>query len=719
VNKITNFYHELRRRRVFAVVALYTVAAWVVIQVGDLTIESGMVSGLTLRNLFVLAIIGFPLALIAGWFYDITKKGIVRTAPVGADESFQTSLQPKDYLLLLVLLVIWSVTYVYVYTPPVVEKSIAIMPFENRGNDPDNSHFASGIHDDLMTQLQRIKDLKLIASSSVRKIDPEASVQNTGLKLGAAYIMKGSVERVLDRIRVNVVLIDAAEAQTAWAGTFDRELSAIDLFDIRDEITSAITDNLQAVLSPAEKSRIFDQPTSNMMALNLYMRGRQLMATRRGEELQQALKAFEQAVDIDPEFALAWVGVADAIKLGGWIHKLNLTEVLEKQKQSVEKALTLDDQLGEAYSSLGMVYQDMGKLEKAEAAYLKAIELSPNYAQAYFWYATSIKGHENLENKLALYYKAARLDPLSSIIQLVIGAVFQTLGRYDDALDQYHNLLKIDPDFALAYRDIGVAYVENGRLAEAVPWFHKALDLDPGNRWRYVSTAYTYITLGDFEAAADIRDEMNEQLGLEAETDITLDYEVKLARGELDELPAVADRFSQELADEWWLLRWKAYANLFAGNLQEAREYWLKWEPDWDDPDQWNQLIKENLQHNCNFAGILMNTGDKTTGKNLLGQIIHYHEEILPGLVDDSHRWHELGWCYLLEGSYEKALDFYEQRIEHGHIWDSSVFGGSWKRNEKLPWWDPVRDHPRYTAMVKTIEEKVAEQRELLRQIDE
>ena len=135
----------------------------------------------------------------------------------------KTSLQPKDYLLLLVLLVIWSGAYVYVHTPPVVEKSIAVMPFENRGNDPENANFAFGIHDDLMTQLGRIQDLKLIAQSSVNKIDPEASVQNTGLRLGAAYIMKGTVERVLDRIRVSVVLVEAAEAQQAWAGSFDRE----------------------------------------------------------------------------------------------------------------------------------------------------------------------------------------------------------------------------------------------------------------------------------------------------------------------------------------------------------------------------------------------------------------------------------------------------------------------------------------------------------------
>ncbi len=157
-------------------VALYAIAAWGVIQVGDLAIEAGMLAGLTLRNLFILAIIGFPLVLIVGWFYDITRHGVVRTAPEGSGESFKGSLRLKDYLILFVLVVIWSGAYVYVHAPAVVARSIAVLPFENRGNDPENANFALGIHDDLMTQLQRIGDLKLIAASSVAKIDLDAPV---------------------------------------------------------------------------------------------------------------------------------------------------------------------------------------------------------------------------------------------------------------------------------------------------------------------------------------------------------------------------------------------------------------------------------------------------------------------------------------------------------------------------------------------------------------
>jgi len=258
-----------------------------------------------------------------------------------------------------------------------------------------------------------------------------------------------------------------------------------------------------------------------------------------------------------------------------------------------------------------------------------------------------------------------------------------------------------------------------GRVAEAVTWFRKSRERDPGNHWWRLTEAYEYLSLGDFETAASIRKKMSEKPDPAIRTMITLDYFLKLAQGKLSELPGIVDKMPPKAMEELWLLRSKALANLMAGDLQKAREYWLKWAPGWADPGQWRQLINEEPAYGCHYAGILMTTGDEALGKDLLRQVIHYHEEILPTLVEDSHRWQELGWCYLIEGSYEKALDFYELRIAHGHISKSFQLGRSWWIVEKLPWWEPVRDHPRYTAMVNKIEEMLAEQRELLRQMDE
>jgi len=156
---------------------------------------------------------------------------------------------------------------------------------------------------------------------------------------------------------------------------------------------------------------------------------------------------------------------------------------------------------------------------------------------------------------------------------------------------------------------------------------------------------------------------------------------------------------------------------LMAGDLQTAREYWLRAGPGWADPEQWQRLIsttEDNLSrlNGCNYVGILMGTGDEELGQDLLGQVIYYYEETFPGLVQDPDRWNGLGWCYLAAGSFEKALDFYEQRVAHGHI-------SEWWQERYLPWWQPLRDHPRYIALVNRIEGMLAEQRKLLRQMDE
>jgi tetratricopeptide (TPR) repeat protein len=153
--------------------------------------------------------------------------------------------------------------------------------------------------------------------------------------------------------------------------------------------------------------------------------------------------------------------------------------------------------------------------------------------------------------------------------------------------------------------------------------------------------------------------------------------------------------------------------------LSTARENLLKAMPDWADTEHTRRLIKTGNADICKYAGILMGAGEEARAKDLLQQVIYYQEEILPGLVQDSHRWFGLGWSYLLDGSYEKALEFIEQRIKHGHIWSSAPGGWSWWEIKQLPWWDPVRDHPRFLAIEKMVEEKTAEQRELLRQMDE
>ena len=176
-----------------------------------------------------------PLALIVGWFYDITREEIVRTPPSDAGDSLEKSLQRKDYVLLASLAAVWTILYVLIHIPPAIDKSIAVLPFENRGHDPANAPFAFGIHDDLLTQLQQLSEIKVIAKPSVESIDKNLSVAEMGRQLGAAFALKGSVERVLDRVRISIILIRVEDEHSSLF-TYDRRLSARNYFDIRDEM---------------------------------------------------------------------------------------------------------------------------------------------------------------------------------------------------------------------------------------------------------------------------------------------------------------------------------------------------------------------------------------------------------------------------------------------------------------------------------------------------
>ena len=405
------------------------------------------------------------------------------------------------------------------------------------------------------THLQRIQDLTLIARSSVEKIDPDTSVRNAGMMLDVAYIMKGSVERVLDRVRVNVVLIEAAEEKQAWAGSFDRELSAVNLFDIRDEIASAIIENLEAVVSPEAALRVLGAlPTSSLEAYNLYVRGRQLVATRHGEKMKQALQMFERAVEIDPDFALAWVGLSDTSYWLGLGDFMGYDESREKMQQAIEKALALDDQLGEAYASLAILHDTSGQPEQAIEACEKSKKLSPNYARTWHWCGI-IYGNAGMATQqelLAMNYHAARLDPLDTALQLNIAVKLWWMGRNDEALDQFRHVLQADPEFHHTYRWLAYLRESQGELAEAVRLHRRALQLNPGYRNSQLSLASVYLELGDFAAQRDMIEQANQNPNLPdidhefwaARTDAL----VSLRQGDLD---GAIQRMTEHPSESW------------------------------------------------------------------------------------------------------------------------------------------------------------------------
>jgi TolB-like protein len=498
VDTTRHFFSEIGRRRVLATTALYVIAAWAAIQVADLSIEAGLLHW-PLRSVFVAAFLGFPVALIIAWFYDITRKGIVRTPPAGAPDSFDRSLGKKDYALLVSLAAIWVVANIIVYVPAPADRSIAILPFENRGHDPQGADLAFGVRLDLQTQLEALHDVRIIASTSTENVDTDLPVAVLAQQLGVAYVMRGTVERVLDRVRVSVTLVNANRDEQVWTSSWDRELDLTSLFDIRDDIATAVTNKLQATLSPQEAERIAGRPTDNFAAYQAYLLGKQRMARRTTGSLAEAIEFFEQAVEHDPQYALAWVGLAES----SYLYMLYGGQDEEEWRPGIEsaaqKARDLDRFSGEAYAILAMIEGLFnGDDIAAERAFLRALDLSPNYATAHHWYGEFLGGRARYDEALVRKRQALELDPASANTIVSVGNTLQSLGRFDEAMDFFLRAIDFDPDLPASYERIADLYrYAYGRMDEAVAWQLEGIARDPHEAMGSVYAGFIYLDLGD------------------------------------------------------------------------------------------------------------------------------------------------------------------------------------------------------------------------------
>jgi TolB-like protein/Tfp pilus assembly protein PilF len=507
---------ELKRRNVFRVGAAYAIVAWLLIEITATTFPILKLPDWSVTLVTALVLIGFPLALIVD--------GVKREKDVDRSQSITKQTGRKlDFIIIGVLAV--GIVYFAVdkfvlqaepekaeataeavpATEPVErEKSIAVLPFENLSRDATNEPFTVGIHDDILTQISKISALKVISRTSVMEYgDTTKNLKTIGAELGVATVLEGGVQRAGDRVRINVQLIDATTDEHLWADTYDRRLTAANIFSIQTEIATAIADALRATLSPEEQELLDTIPTENMAALEAYFRGKQRMEKRTSAALAEAIDDFNRAIELDPSFALAYVGLADSHLLQVLYSGLPQDEMLARAQPATDKALALDDQLAEAYTSLGLIKHFRNDYEAAEAAYQRALELNPNYARAYHWYADLLGGPLGRRDEaLERIKKAAELDPRSPIILQVVGVSYARVGRSDESLVWYHKSIEIDPDFALGYYWIGLHYwTAKGQLDEAARWLRKSVSVDPGALWTPVDLGRFFMDLGDLDRA--------------------------------------------------------------------------------------------------------------------------------------------------------------------------------------------------------------------------
>ncbi len=480
-----NFFAELKRRNVYKVAIAYGVVAWLLLQAASILFPTFEAPPWTMKVFVAVVALGFPIALILAWAFELTPEGLRRTE--FTDES-PTKAPPRNRAWIYVVIVAGAISagvfFLGRYTSSkksaeLPAKSIAVLPFENLSEDKANAYFAEGIQDEILTRLAKIADLKVISRTSTQrfKSSPD-NLPQIAKQLGVANILEGSVQKSNDQVRVNVQLINAQTDANLWAEIYDRKLT--DIFKVESDIAKTIADMLQVKLSGSEKNAIAKAPTANHDAYELYLKGRFFWNKRTAVDLRKSIEYFNQATEKDPKYSLAYAALAQAWVLLPAYNGGAPNDCFPQAEAAAKKALALDDNSADAHPALGAV-KSIYDLNFAGSIpeYERAIQLNPNDATAHHWLANhALSALGQSENEIAEMKRSLELDPLSLIINSNLGAAYIHARRFDEAIAQLRKAVELDGGFYFARYNLALALELKGSISEAVPEYQRAIALN-------------------------------------------------------------------------------------------------------------------------------------------------------------------------------------------------------------------------------------------------
>ena len=547
---MANFFSELKRRNVYKVAVAYIVAGWALSQGIAQVFPVFDVPNWIIRLIVLLIIIGFPVAVVLAWAFEITPEGIKRTEDV--DRAFEGRAKSRAWIYIVIAGALFSIGLFmlgrYGFREKVsssneaLAKSIAVLPFGNLSRDPDNEYFAAGMQDEIITRLAQISDLKVISCSSTQRYKGRAeNLRQIASELGVTNILEGSVQKANDEVHVNVQLLNALTDSHLWADTFDRKLT--DVFGVESEIAKTIADTLRAKLTGREAATLSARPTENSAAHELYLKGRFFWNKRDTNDLEKALTYFKQAAKEDPNYALAWSGIADVYVLLPLFGGADPADAYPKAKEAANKAIALDSNLAEPHSALGLiasVFDFDAPLSMRE--FEKAIALNPNYATAHHWLGNGLlESIGDFDRSIAEMKRALELDPLSIPINGDLGVAYYFAGRYPEGIAQVRKALDLDPNSYYLHYNLGEVLELSGDLPGAISEYEKsvALDNDP---YPLALLGHAQALNGNGDAARKILQQ------LAASSRYAPDYSVGLVYLGLDDKNRAMDWFEKSFA---------------------------------------------------------------------------------------------------------------------------------------------------------------------------
>ena len=521
------FFAELKRRRVFRVMAVYGIVGFVLLQIVDLAVPALLLPEWTYRFVALLLLLGFPVAIVLAWALEMTPEGVRRTADAAPGELTEIISAPASrrwpagvaalvgMTALLAFAVVRSGVVQFPSSAsadadtPAVIRSIAVLPLDNYSGDPAQDYFAEGMTDELTAALATISDLRVTSRGSAMQFQGKnrPSTPEIARTLDVDAVVEGSVARFGDRVRITAQLIDARADTHLWANSFERNSS--DVLALQAELASAIAREINVRLTPSEQSRLATAPSVNPEGHDAYLKGRYFFNRPSDENLQKAIAQFEEAVRLSPTFAPAYSGLSDAYLWAGYNEGfITASEAKPKARAAAEQAVELDSNSAEAHTSLA-VFKLFYEYDWAgsERDFRRAFELNPNYAFAHDQFALALAFTGRLDESIAESRLAAELDPLSP--QVLVDAVMAPMFRKDFAAanELARQAGELDPAYFFPVMIEGWIDLEARKFEEAIPHLERAKTMDaPPFVNAYL--AYAYGAAGDRDRAMAELDEL-------------------------------------------------------------------------------------------------------------------------------------------------------------------------------------------------------------------
>ncbi len=518
-----SFISELKRRNVLRAGFAYAVVWWLLVQIAGLLLDAFSAPEWIFRGFIILLAIGFPIALISSWFFELTTDGLVKSADLAQHEAellaFRRYLNPIIISMLSAAVILFTLDkFELIGNPPgdgSVEQggkkadqySMAVLPFTNRSGLAESAYFVDGIHDDLLTMLARINSLSVTSRTSVMRYqDSKMSIPEISSELGVNYILEGAVQRDGDHIRVNAQLIDAGRDDHLWAETFDRELSTASLFAIQSNIARAITAALNAELSNADEHLLDKIPTDSLAAYDAYLMGRQSFLGNSIEAYETALTYFDEALSHDASFAGAYAGLCGA-QLGLYSKTSDISHFNAAQS-ACEQALAIDADRTEVHIAMGALYRRHGDYQRAETEQRKALASEPKNVEAMIELGLTLAVQGDIREAEAILLNAESLQPDHWPVQ---DAIYTFYRQFDDQPDRYERSVKhamrvveLNPKNSAAWNNLGTAYHSLQQYDAAKVAWDKALELKP-TRTAYTNRGLQYYYEGRYAESAEMQ----------------------------------------------------------------------------------------------------------------------------------------------------------------------------------------------------------------------